>query len=66
MFCIGFYLPLELTVQMCVCPSLAVPRPLYAHLKGFVPYASPVSVSILLKLALVMLLYGCTSFCNNP
>jgi len=25
MFWVGFYLPLELTVQMCICPSHSVP-----------------------------------------
>ena len=58
MFWVGFYLPLELTVQMCVCPShtVLIIIPFYAQLKGFVPYLSPLSVGILLRLALVMVL----------
>jgi len=38
----------------CVFVTHAVPRPFHAHLKGVVPYLSPVSVCILLRLTLVM------------
>jgi len=45
MFWVGFYLPLEVTVQMCICPTS--------------PFSA--SVSILFRLAYVMVLWGGTS-----
>ena len=55
---LGWILPPLGVDSADVCLSLTCSSniPFYAQLKGFEPYLSPVSVGILLRLALVMVL----------
>ena len=51
----GGWVLLELTIEMCICPSQFQEKggkPFSFHLKGFPPYFSPVSVGILLEIGI--------------